>query len=102
MLFIKSITKMFIGFGIGQVINNITEATLPINATTTVKVFTKIGSGALGYLIARQIEKPVDEIFELIEVGNKINKDEKKYEMKLDIDEAIKNAMRDMPRYSEV
>ena len=67
MLFLKTVTKMFIGFGVGQVINNITRATLPTNATTTVKVLTTIGSGALGYLIGREIEKPIDEIIEIIE-----------------------------------
>ena len=102
MLFLKTVTKMFIGFGVGQVINNITRATLPTNATTTVKVLTIIGSGALGYLIDREIEKPIDEIIEIIEEKNKINKDAKKYEMELNIEEVVKNAMRDMQKYSEL
>nr|DAK11569.1 MAG TPA: hypothetical protein [Caudoviricetes sp.] len=102
MLFLKTVTKMFIGFGVGQVINNITRATLPTNATTTVKVLTTIGSGALGYLIGREIEKPIDEIIEIIEEKNKINKDAKKYEMELNIEEVVKNAMRDMQKYSEL
>ena len=102
MLFLKTVTKMFIGFGVGQVINNIATATLPTNATTTVKVLTKVGSGALGYLIGRQIEKPIDEIFELIEEGKKINKEAEKIKMKMDIEDVVKNTMKDMQRYSEV
>lgn len=99
MLFLKQVTKIFIGFGIGQVINNITRATLPTNATTTVKVLTTIGSGALGFLVGKQIEKPIDEVFELIEEGDRINKEIKKTEMKLDIDKIIREAM---GKYSEV
>ena len=101
MLFLKTVTKMFIGFGVGQVINNITRATLPTNATTTVKVLTTIGSGALGYLIGREIEKPIDEIFERVEESKKINNTIKKTEMRLDIEDIVKDVMKGT-KYSEL
>lgn len=52
-------TSMIVGLvvssGVGQVIGNVAKATLPANAKLITKVFTFVGSTAIGYVVGEQV-----------------------------------------------
>ena len=55
MNYISSITGLVVSAGVGHVIGNVVNATLPANAKLISKAFTFIGSTAIGYVVGEQV-----------------------------------------------